>query len=132
MKFAAACTGNNICQHFGHCENFRLFETDSTGILSETSIPNPGHKPGFLPNFLADQGVTTVIVGGIGGGAIEIFNERGVTVVTGAQGSARAAVEAYLRGALQSTGEQCREHEHHHDHPHDERCGELHENTDSR
>lgn len=112
MKLAAACTGTQMCPHFGHCENFMLFEAENGKIVSERSIPNPGHKPGFLPNYLADQGVTVMLAGGIGGGAVEIFNERGVSVVTGAQGGAREAAEAYLNGTLVSTGVQCREHAH--------------------
>lgn len=47
-----------------------------------------------------------------GGGAVEIFNERGVEVILGAQGDARAAAEAYLRGELKSTGSICHEHQH--------------------
>lgn len=113
MKIAAACMGTQISGHFGHCENFMIFETDQNKILSEVSIQNPGHRPGFLPNFLGDQGVETVIAGGIGGGAIEIFNERGISVVTGAQGNARAAAEAYISGTLTSTGAQCHEHAYH-------------------
>ncbi|MBN1778399.1 MAG: dinitrogenase iron-molybdenum cofactor [Clostridiales bacterium] len=115
MKIAAACTGAQMCQHFGHCENFMIFEAEDGKILSEQSIRNPGHRPGFLPNFLADKGVNVMIAGGIGGGAIEIFGERGIEVVTGAQGGARAAAEAFLSGALRSTGSVCREHAHHDD-----------------
>ena len=48
----------------------------------------------------------------MGGGAVEIFNERNVEVIVGAQGDARAAVEAYLRGELESTGSICHEHQH--------------------
>ena len=121
MKIASACSGKTIDQHFGHCANFMIFEVEDGKVLSETSIPNPGHRPGFLPNFLADKGVEVMVVGGIGGGAIEIFNERGITVVTGAQGDARAAVASYLAGTLQSSGAVCREH------AHADSCGEHHE-----
>ena len=75
-------------------------------------IPNPGHKPGFLPNFLADRGAKVIITGGMGGGAVDIFNERDVEVILGAQGDPQACVEAYLRGELKSTGSVCHEHEH--------------------
>ena len=57
MKIAAACEGKQIFGHFGHCENFRIFDAENGKITAEKSVPNPGHKPGFLPNFLADQGV---------------------------------------------------------------------------
>lgn len=112
MKIAVSCNGNQIWAHFGHCENFMVYETEKGKIVSEQSVPNPGHKPGFLPNFLADMGVKVMISGGMGGGAVDIFNERDVEVVLGAQGDAKQAVEAYLRGELESTGSICHEHEH--------------------
>ena len=84
-------------------KNFMIFNVSDGKIVSEESVSNPGHRPGFLPNFLGDMGVGVMIAGGIGGGAIEIFNERGIPVITGAQGNARAAAEAYVNGTLQST-----------------------------
>lgn len=112
MKIAVSCNGKQIWAHFGHCENFMIYETENGKIISEQSVPNPGHKPGFLPNFLANMGVKVMISGGMGGGAVDIFNERDVEVVLGAQGDAKLAVEAYLRGELKSTGSVCHEHEH--------------------
>lgn len=112
MKIAVSCNGNQIWAHFGHCENFMVYETEKGKIVSEQSVPNPGHKPGLLPNFLADMGVKVVISGGMGGGAVDIFNERDVEIVLGAQGDAKQAVEDYLRGELESTGSICHEHEH--------------------
>ena len=75
--------------------------------------PNPGHKPGFLPNYLNDLGVNVIISGGMGGGAVDIFNEKGIEVIVGAQGEAKTAAEQYLQGRLQSTGSICHEHLHH-------------------
>lgn len=59
------------------------------------------------------MGVNVIISGGMGGGAIEIFNEKGIEVNTGAKGSAEAAENSYLQGALKSTGSVCHEHQHH-------------------
>ena len=111
MKIAVAAMGTEVAQHFGHCQNFILFDTEGQEIVTETSIPNPGHKPGFLPNFLGDKGAEVIIAGGMGGGAVEIFNERKIEVVVGVQGGARAAVEQYLKGELHSTGSICHEHD---------------------
>jgi predicted Fe-Mo cluster-binding NifX family protein len=111
MKIAVPSIGANVCQHFGHCENFNLFETENGKIVTETSVPNPGHRPGYLPNFLADQGVNLVIAGGMGGGAVQIFEERNIEIIAGATGNARIAVERYLKGELKSTGEICHEHD---------------------
>lgn len=112
MKIAVACNGSEIWPHFGHCENFNLYDTENGVITKEENIPNPGHRPGFLPNFLADKGVEVIIAGGMGGGAVEIFNERNIEVIVGASGAAKTAVEAYLKGELHSTGSVCHEHQH--------------------
>ena len=113
MKIAVASENGRVTEHFGHCEGFMMFDTENNQIVKSETIANPGHKPGFLPNFLADRGVNVIISGGMGGGAVEIFNERKVTVVVGASGDAKTAVEAYLLGELQSTGSVCHEHQHH-------------------
>lgn len=115
MKIAVASENEMVTEHFGHCVNFNIFEADNGQIITSESIPNPGHRPGFLPVFLNDMGVNVVISGGMGGGAIDIFNEKGIEVIVGARGYAKNAVEQYLLGNLQSTGSVCHEHMHHDD-----------------
>lgn len=112
MIIAVACEGASVTEHFGHCESFMLFDTEGGAIKSAVSLPNPGHRPGFLPKFLKAQGAEVILSGGMGGGAIDIFNELGVQVVTGASGEARQAVESYLRGKLVSSGTVCHSHMH--------------------
>ena len=92
MKIAVAAMGNTVAGHFGHCENFIFFDTADGVITAVNSVPNPGHRPGFLPNFLADNGAQVIISGGMGGGAVDIFNERGVEVIVGVQGDATAGI----------------------------------------
>ena len=118
IKIAVASENEMVTEHFGHCVNFNIFEAQNDRIVKDDSIANPGHRPGFLPNFLNDMGVNVVISGGMGGGAIEIFNEKGIEVIVGANGYAKAAAEAYLAGTLKSTGSICHEHQHH------DECGE--------
>lgn len=113
MKIAVASEKEMVTEHFGHCESFSIFEAENDQIVKSESILNPGHKPGFLPNFLNDMGVNVIISGGMGGGAIEIFNEKGIEVITGAKGHAKAAAELYLQGILKSTGSVCHDHQHH-------------------
>ena len=117
-KIAVASEGNFVTEHFGHCQNFNIYETENGKIVKSESIPNPGHKPGFLPNFLHDLGAEVIISGGMGGGAIEIFEEHNIEVITGASGNCEDCVNAYLAGKLISNGEVCNKHEHH------DECGE--------
>lgn len=118
MRIAVAGEGKNVTEHFGHCVHFLIYDVENNNIIKEEIVPNPGHKPGFLPNYLADLGVLVMISGGMGGGAVEIFNSRNVEVVVGASGDARTAVQNYLNGNLKSTGSVCHEHQHH------DECGE--------
>lgn len=112
MKIAVASEGRMVTEHFGHCEGFNVFDAENKVITQKEFIPNPGHRPGFLPNFLNDKGVNVIISGGMGGGAIEIFNEKGIEVITGASGDAEEAANHYLQGKLKSTGSVCHEHQH--------------------
>jgi len=113
MKIAVASVNGMVTEHFGYCENFNIYDAENKQITKKESIPNPGHKPGFLPNFLNDMGVNVIIAGGMGGGAVTIFNEKGIEVITGAKGSAEVAATSYLQGVLKSSGSICHEHQHH-------------------
>ncbi|HZK57856.1 MAG TPA: NifB/NifX family molybdenum-iron cluster-binding protein [Clostridia bacterium] len=110
IKIAVASENELVTQHFGHCANFNIFEIEDNQIIKSESVPNPGHRRGFLPVFLNDMGVSVIISGGMGGGAIDIFNSKGIEVVVGASGDAREAAEAYLQGSLKSTESVCQEH----------------------
>lgn len=112
MIIAVASDGDTVAQHFGHCQSFMLFTSENNVITNAVSIPNPGHKPGFLPNFLNGHGVKVIISGGMGGGATDIFNELGIRVVTGACGQTSKAVQSYLDGILVSSDSVCNQHSH--------------------
>jgi predicted Fe-Mo cluster-binding NifX family protein len=118
MKIAVASDNGNVTGHFGHCESFMIFDTEGKKIVKTEAVANPGHKPGFLPNFLNDMGVNVIISGGMGGGAVDIFNEKGIEVVIGVSGTAADSAALYLDGKLESTGSICHEHEH------QDECGE--------
>lgn len=111
MKIAVACEENSVTEHFGHCESFLIFNVENNSIVSKQLVSNPGHRPGFLPVFLHEKGVNVIISGGMGSGAVEIFNEKGIKVITGACGDAQTAVEKYLNGSLSYSGEVC-QHKH--------------------
>jgi len=118
MKIAVASDNGLVTEHFGHCENFMIFDVENNKIVKSEAVPNPGHKPGFLPVFLHDMGVNVIIVGGMGGGAVDIFNEKNIEVITGASGKAEDSANSYLQGMLKSTGSIC------HEHQHSDECGE--------
>lgn len=118
MKIAIAADGQSVSQHFGHCEGFMICDcnkekaTNQMVVGKKEFIPNPGHQPGFLPNFLDSQGVKVVIAGGMGGGAVQIFNDKKIEVITGASGNIDSVLNEYFSGKLKSTGSVCHEHQH--------------------
>lgn len=102
MKIIAIPTSSDcLCQHFGHCEKFAVFETDDSVIRAERCLTPPPHQPGVLPAWLASQGVTHVIAGGMGHRALSLFQHHHIQVITGAEEkSARILAEEYLNNAL--------------------------------
>ncbi len=120
IKIAVASEDEMISGHFGHCKNFNVYEIEDGRIVGSELIPNPEHRPGFLPGFLSEKGVTVVLAGNMGRSAQNLFKEKNIEVVVGAEGKAEDAVAAYLAGELVSDGSTCGQHHrhHHHDHQH--------------
>ncbi|QXM05290.1 NifB/NifX family molybdenum-iron cluster-binding protein [Crassaminicella indica] len=112
MKVAIAKDGNFVSGHFGHCEGFEVFEVNNGAVEGRSFLENPGHRPGFLPPFLAERGIEVIIAGGMGATAQELFKENGVKVVVGAQGKLEDVINAYASGNLKSTDSVCTEHAH--------------------
>lgn len=112
MKIAIASNNNSVSGHFGHCQGFEIYTVEGKEIKENKFESNPGHRPGFLPGFLHDLGVNTIITGGMGESAQELFIARDIEVIVGAQGNNTDVINAYLAGELKSTGSVCHEHEH--------------------
>lgn len=121
MKIAIASEGKLVSPHFGHCEGFQIYHVESGSIVDRSFLPNPGHQPGLLPQLLAEAGVSTVIAGGMGAGAIDLLETARMEVITGATGDTEATLRDFLSGRLISSGAVCHEHAHHcdcHEHNH--------------
>ncbi len=110
MRIAIPVAQGQLCQHFGHCEEFAIVDVNSqekciSGIHRETP---PAHAPGVLPEWLGQQKVNVVIAGGMGSRAQSLFAENGIQVVIGAAaGTPEEVVNAYLSGTLQTGANIC-------------------------
>jgi len=103
MKIAIPVAGGKLCMHFGHCEQFVVFNIDQANkkIEGQEALTPPAHEPGVLPKWLSERGVNMVIAGGMGSRAVGLFQERNVDVITGAPaGSPESVVESFLNGTL--------------------------------
>jgi predicted Fe-Mo cluster-binding NifX family protein len=112
MKYAIPVSAGAVSLHFGHCEQFALIDVDEkskTVIRKELVVP-PEHQPGVLPQWLAEQGVSFVIAGGMGARAQGLFQQNGIGVIVGSMESdPEKAVLAHLKGVL-VTGENVCDH----------------------
>lgn len=99
-----------LCSHFGHCEKFAVFHAEDSAVKEVLYLDPPPHEPGVLPAWLASQGVTHVISGGMGHRAISLFRQQNIVVITGAETKpARTVVDEYLSNNL-STGDNACDH----------------------
>lgn len=101
-----------VSSHFGRCPYYVLVDLDGREVQAVDVLENPyynRHVPGMVPQFIHSQGVNVMLTGGMGGRAIALFDQLGIEAVTGAQGTVREALEAYLGGELQGA-EACRDH----------------------
>ncbi len=122
MKIAVTYENENIFQHFGHTEQFKIYDIKDGQIQSTQIVSSVGSGHGALTGFLTAHGVDTLICGGIGGGAKNALSEAHIQLYGGVVGNADAAVHALLAGNLIFNPDmQCSHHEHHNGEHH---CGE--------
>jgi predicted Fe-Mo cluster-binding NifX family protein len=112
MKVAVASEGKYVSEHFGHCEGFTFYEVEGDKVAKKEFKQNPGHRPGFLPNFLKESGVDVIISGGMGETAQQLFAQNNIEVIVGAEGYCDDVIQQYINRELNSTGGVCREHQH--------------------
>lgn len=124
MRIAVTYNNGQVFQHFGHTEQFQVYDIEKGHIAVTTTVHTNGSGHGALADILKKIHVDTVICGGIGGGARRALEEAGIQLYGGVTGSAEDAVRALLTGTLQyDPAAKCD----HHGEQHGERahiCGE--------
>jgi predicted Fe-Mo cluster-binding NifX family protein len=113
---------NQIDNHFGHCEMYSVYSISDTNEILGIETINAEQGCGCKSNIagtLAAQGVTVMLAGGIGNGAIHVLGNHGIGVIRGCSGSATEEVKKFLTGTLEDSGESCRQHEHHQEEGHE-------------
>ena len=114
MKVAVPVTSTNqVDGHFGHCEFYSIYNISPEGKISEIqtipSVQGCGCKSN-IAGVLAADGVTIMLAGGIGGGAINVLNNAGIDVIRGCEGDAAEVVKNYIAGSISDSGESCHQH----------------------
>ena len=122
MKIAVTHDNGQIFQHFGHTEEFKVYEVAEGKVVSAEVMGSNGSGHGALAGLLFNNGIDVLICGGIGGGAQNALAQAGIKLFGGVSGSCDAAVEALLAGELDyNPNVKCNHHDHEHGEGHS--CG---------
>ena len=119
MKIAVTYEAGLVFQHFGHTAAFKLYDIEDGQVVSSRVVDTAGSGHSALAAFLAEQGVDTLICGGIGGCARTALEEAGIALYGGVYGDADDVVADFLAGTLRyNPNARCNHH------GHDHGCGE--------
>jgi predicted Fe-Mo cluster-binding NifX family protein len=112
-KIAVPTRGNIVDDHFGHCEMYTIYTVGANGeIVKREHHPSPkgcGCKSNIAEVF-QQMGVTVMLAGNMGGGALNVLNSHGITVLRGCTGDVAEVVQNYLTGTIIDSGEGCHQH----------------------
>lgn len=122
MNIAVTYENGQIFQHFGHTEQFKVYEIENNTVINSYVVDTNGQGHGALAGFLSLNNIEVLICGGIGGGAQMALAQAGIKLYGGVSGDADAAVAALLSGNLDfNPNVQCNHHDHDHGEGHN--CG---------
>lgn len=112
-KIALPTRNGNIDDHFGHCAFYTIITVNDNNEVAKTEIMPSPEGCGCKSNIayqLQEDGVTLMLAGNMGMGALNKLSSCGIEVVRGCCGPVMDVVEAYLKGELKDSGEACSHH----------------------
>ena len=117
MKIAVPTKSDNtIDGHFGHCEFYTIYTvSDQKEIVSKERLESPqgcGCKSNIAYD-LSEIGVSVMLTGGIGQGAINKLAEQNIEVIRNCNGNIDTLAKAYIAGNLKDGGASCAAHANH-------------------
>lgn len=117
MKIAIPTQDNGLIDnHFGHCQFYTIYTvSDEKKVIGITTLPSPkgcGCKSN-IASTLQEIGVSVMLAGGIGQGAINKLNEHNIEVVRNCTGLVDELIVNYLAGKVIDSGDVCNHHDCH-------------------
>jgi predicted Fe-Mo cluster-binding NifX family protein len=113
IKIAVPTKGDCVDDHFGHCESYTLFYIHQNNQIEKIEkMPSPagcGCKSNIAATF-QQMGVTVMLAGNMGDGALRILKNHGIEVLRGCSGNIHAVVENWLNGKTIDSGIGCHHH----------------------
>lgn len=101
MRIAIPYDNGEVFQHFGHTEQFKIYDVEDGKIVREQVVDTNGSGHGALAGFLQALKADAMICGGIGMGAQMALADAGIRLYAGVQGAADAAAKALAEGTLE-------------------------------
>jgi predicted Fe-Mo cluster-binding NifX family protein len=121
MKIAIPTRDYQVDEHFGHCEYYTIVSISGDHKIEKMEIlPSPqgcGCKSNIVSVF-QQIGVTIMLAGNMGQGAVDKITSAGIKVYRGCSGDVKQLVEAFLKEEIADSGETCSHHHHGHDEGH--------------
>ncbi|MBI9075525.1 MAG: NifB/NifX family molybdenum-iron cluster-binding protein [Desulfatibacillum sp.] len=121
MKLAVPTRDGHIDDHFGHCDHFTVFTLDANkNVTTEQTVESPqgcGCKSNIAEELSA-QGVTIMLAGNMGQGAVDKLTRAGIQVVRGCAGEIKEVLQLWLDGKIKDSGIGCSDHGHECGHQH--------------
>ncbi|MCK4805535.1 MAG: NifB/NifX family molybdenum-iron cluster-binding protein [Spirochaetes bacterium] len=108
MRVAISTDGDYVSAHFGRCPEFTIVDFEDGRAAEKEIIKNPGHEPGFIPEFLREKGVNCIIAGGMGRRAEELFNLSEIEMVVGVSGKIDDVIGKIIDGTLEGGESLCK------------------------
>jgi len=116
MKIAIPTKGNEVDDHFGHCEVYTIVTLDDANQLVHTELMDSpqgcGCKSNVIP-LLKEKGVQIMLAGNMGNGALNLLNQNGIEVFRGCSGTINLLIEKFQKGIVLDSGQGCGQHAHH-------------------
>ncbi len=107
-KIAIPTTNGTLSAHFGHCEKFAIYEVANDKVIKEEFVSPPPHEPGSFPAFLRNLGCDSIIAGGMGSRAQNLFAQNNIKVIIGLRSdNLKELVETYISEGLASGDNLC-------------------------
>jgi predicted Fe-Mo cluster-binding NifX family protein len=107
MKIAISTDQGQVSAHFGRCPSYTILEIKEGQIQNREEIPNPGHQPGFLPQYLSERGINCIIAGGMGPRAQSLFSQKNIEAIIGVQGSVDDVIKKFINQELEPGEDLC-------------------------
>lgn len=111
QRIAIPTNEGKLWQHFGKAPQVTIFNVEDGRIIDQQMLQAPEHEHGAMPRFLAEQGCTDVLCGGLGQGAVNLLNQLGIRIHAGApELPVEQVLAMFLNGTIVYGDPSCHHH----------------------